>query len=531
MKPCDHLPQYLDGRLERAGREYFESHLGICSDCRKLTDLWVCSKNVLKNEAGERQRYLVPTDDEASRLVQRAQLDASSRGFFSVRVLVPLTACVSFAAAFFIATYFSFSSASSSVPQIGAPLHTALVEKARPVESAEELPADSLTLEYETKQYGRTTGRLGNDRFGLAAMSKIHVVSTEGMTTLLQLDHGVAAFSVSKRKGGRKFVVQAGDYRVEVVGTRFTVDHSDEGIRVAVTEGIVAVSEKSGRKWRLTGGEALTASPDGSAERTMADREEIEETARLLDETAVDESALATLTPVPQIETGRASISPKRAFGAVVKRRSALMQKTTPIIGTQLSAQSAAREDTLDGQTNTGATKSADVVENPKPESPHLDSEPQGIDLWRRWVLEGRFEAAETALDDHLSEHPMDTDAYSLLADCRRKAGKYIEAVETYKKLTAIAGDYQANRARFKAGVLLQENLKNHLGAAAIFDEYLSTGKGTPLLRAKAAIRLASSLIELGETERAKKLLSKIVDDYGGSSVAIQAREVLNKIN
>lgn len=523
MKPCDHLPQYLDGRLERAGREYFESHLHICADCRKLADVWVCTKNALRNEAEERRLHLVPTDEEASRLVQRAQLEASSRGFFSVRVLVPLTACVSFALAFVLAS--KLDDFGTSIPE------TSMHREAKatlPV-SEGEASFKKPPLEYETKKDGRTTGRFGNDRFGLAAQSKLRVVSTEGKTTLLRLDYGIAAFSVAKRKGGRKFVVEAGDYRVEVVGTRFTVDRSGDGVRVSVTEGVVAVSENGGRKWRLAAGDALSVAPGAAPEHIAADEEEIEKTARLLGETAecdIHDALLASATDTMSFEIpkkGKASAlsntSRRRSKGHRKAQGETSLSLHEDAEGPRRAASSAKPE------TNGAAQGEAQTSVSPD------ESAPKGMDLWRQWILEGRFEVAEAALSEHLSGRPLDTEAYSLLADCRRKAGKYAQAVEIYKKLTAIAGEYQANRARFKAGVLMQEKLKNHLGAAAIFDEYLATGKGTPLLRAKAAIRLAGSLIELGEVERAGKLLRRIADDYSGSSVAIQAREMLKKID
>ena len=118
----------------------------------------------------------------------------------------------------------------------------------------------------------------------------------------------------------------------------------------------------------------------------------------------------------------------------------------------------------------------------------------------------------------------------SLLADCRRKAGKYNDALETYKKLMMIAGEKQANRARFKAAVLTQEQLGNHYGAATLFEEYLSSNQGSPLLRAKAKVRLARSLIALGEKTRAKRLLEQVIREHGGSSAAIQAREILDRL-
>jgi TolA-binding protein len=153
-----------------------------------------------------------------------------------------------------------------------------------------------------------------------------------------------------------------------------------------------------------------------------------------------------------------------------------------------------------------------------------------GIEQWRQWVLEGKLREAEIELRLYLKQHPLDTEAHSLLADCQRKAGKFSDAVETYKNLIAIGSVSQANRARFKAGVLLQEKLRDHFGAASIFEEYLAAGNSSPLLKAKALVRLARSLIALNEKHRAKMLLERVISDHSGTSAAINAREILEQI-
>jgi tetratricopeptide (TPR) repeat protein len=521
MTPCDHLPHYLDGRLERAGREYFETHLDACPDCRKLMNVWACTKNVLKNEARHRQKYLTPTDEEASRLVQRAVLEASSRGFFSVRVLVPLTACVSFALAFVLASQLN-KAATPTTSSLPSPQFAAAGVSFDAL-SAAASPA----IEYETKADGRTIGRLGNDRFGLAAMSKLRVLSTEGKTTLLRIERGVAAFSVSKRFGGRQFIVEASDYRVVVVGTKFTVDNGDSGIRVSVVEGVVKVLENAGREWRLSAGEVLSVLPDGTADRATADLAETQETARLLGEIEVDSVKTAVSEAGEEGETMLFEPSSKATASLGLKRRFATTELKPHNLHKSQSEETAKLDNAVSIQPAADATLPAQ-----SPTEPLLpEKAAPGMDLWRQWVLQGRFGEAESALAGYLTEHPVDPEGYSLLADCQRKAGKYADAVETYKKLTVFASENQANRARFMAGVLMQENLKNHLGAAAIFDDYLSTGKGTPILRAKASVRLASSLIELGEFDRARQLLRRIADDYSGTSIGVEARDMLDKID
>jgi TolA-binding protein len=484
-----------------------------------VVNAWFSAKNGLKNEALERRRRLTPTEDEAAKLVEWAVLDQSSRGIGSVKVLVPFTAAVSFALAFWLGMYWT-DTESAALQYEAATQNNDENATSSPVQSS--LEKQDTQLEYETDVSGHTVGRLGSDRFGLAPSSKLTVLSNAGKDTVLRLEKGQACFDVSPREDGERFIVESGAYRVLVVGTRFSVNARKDEVRVAVVEGIVEVAEKGGRGWRLVAGEALSVKVNGKAERSEGNGGEATAMAKLLGERPFEQVSVND-TSQNQAEMTFDDLRAKRPIRRKRLGRRHRRSKALPL-----------REDvteTIYLETNTpeDANTAEEKVKNDLP----LNQEPvrEGVDLWRQWVLSGRLEAAEAALVAHLENNPVDTDAYSLLADCRRKAGKYAEAVETYKKLTAIAGEYQANRARFKAGVLMQENLKNHLAAAAIFDEYLATGKGTPLLRAKATVRLARSLIRLGEIDRARILLRRVIDGYSGSSVAIQAREILNDID
>ena len=523
MKPCEHLSPYLDGRLERAGRDYFESHLHICSNCRDVVNAWMCAKNGLRNEANVRRKTLTPTDEEAAKLVEWAILEQSSRGVGSIKIWVPITAALSFVVAFWLGSaWMAPSDTESSLPSNPVEM-SSQISRTEPL----AVPQAPVGVTYETTEDGHTTFKLGRDRFGLAPTSKLSVVAIKDKETVLDLESGAAVFQVSPRKGGRRFIVRAGNYRVLVVGTRFSVNRVDNGVRVSVLEGVVQVSEKGGRGWRLKAGDALSVVDGKDKVLKPNSAVEAETMARLLGELPLskeqpktqiaDETAVSMSFEVDEAAHPKRRHIQKRKWQTWRKRKAVRKQVVPPIYLEE-----------SDNEPDAVENKEADVQALPIEQQ---EPEEAGVDLWRQWILDGKLQDAEAALVAHLEENPVDTDAYSLLADCRRKAGKYYGAIETYKKLTAIAGEHQANRARFKAGVLMQENLKNHLGAAAIFDEYLATGKGTPLLRAKATVRLAQSLIVLGELERAKMLLHRIIEGYGGSSVAIQARDMLDKLD
>ncbi len=534
MKPCEHLSHYLDGRLERAGRDYFEEHLGVCSDCQKVVNTWIGTKAGLRKEAVVRVKGLTPTVEEAARLAERAELDRAARwSWWNVRGYYPIavTACVSFVLAGALVVNVFDTPDESRTDQ-------------RPVVT--EASILGRMVKYEATLNGNTIGKLGKDSFGLRPSSLISVVSADEKTTRLNLEKGAAAFSVASRSHGRNFVVEAGKFDVKVVGTKFSVDRgADDGVRVSVVEGKVEVEDGNGTVWRIDAGETLFVTNSGKVDRNPATKDETAMVSWMLGEstfpataaaaragnadddaangelamvfdTPPDDTIVQQAAPIPADRVGRPAAQGKGTLRTAVGRKPQAELTDLPIL------EQHEPEETPEAQEveETAEGKDEDGLE--------LESGLNGVALWRQWVLEGRLTEAEDALHRHLKSHSIDTEAMSLLADCRRKAGKYNDALETYKKLMMIAGEKQANRARFKAGVLMQEQLGNHYGAANLFEEYLASNQGSPLLRAKATVRLARSLVALGEKARAKKLLDQVMRNHGGSSAAIQAREILD---
>lgn len=81
----------------------------------------------------------------------------------------------------------------------------------------------------------------------------------------LRLVAGRAQFDVVKNRS-REFVVEAGDYRVTVVGTLFAVEHFERRLEVSVVEGTVRVDGPSGVRMLVAG---ETASFDANAEQAQ----------------------------------------------------------------------------------------------------------------------------------------------------------------------------------------------------------------------------------------------------------------------
>lgn len=82
----------------------------------------------------------------------------------------------------------------------------------------------------------------------------------------IALDRGQAWFQVAKDKQ-RPFIVDAGIAKVQAVGTAFSVTRTDAGVRIAVTEGRVAIwaSDASGAVSILEAGQFAAFRGDGAA--------------------------------------------------------------------------------------------------------------------------------------------------------------------------------------------------------------------------------------------------------------------------
>lgn len=86
-------------------------------------------------------------------------------------------------------------------------------------------------------QFGQASG------LALGPRSSLKVVRLDAQVIELAVD-GVVDIDVGPRGPGERFVVTAGDYAIEVRGTRFTVTHDGRGTRVACRHGLVAVRDR-----------------------------------------------------------------------------------------------------------------------------------------------------------------------------------------------------------------------------------------------------------------------------------------------
>ncbi len=152
-----------------------------------------------------------------------------------------------------------------------------------------------------------------------------------------------------------------------------------------------------------------------------------------------------------------------------------------------------------------------------------------GVGQWRRWVIEGQIPEAIEALSKHLKKSPMDYDAWWLLGDCYRKTRKWKEALASYEEVIQMAPEAIANRARFRAGVILQDRLGDPASAAKHFAKYLKRGQGATLAP-EVMLRLAMTHQTLGNQAEAVRLLEELKTKFGGTEAAKRADERLSPI-
>jgi Tfp pilus assembly protein FimV len=95
-------------------------------------------------------------------------------------------------------------------------------------------------------------------------------------------------------------------------------------------------------------------------------------------------------------------------------------------------------------------------------------------------------------------------------------------------RVIALGGPKSANSARFQASVLLQDKLSDPGRAATLLEEYL---RGPALLEAEALVRLARARIDLGQRDRARSLLERVVAEHRGTAAAIRAGRLLNNLD
>ncbi len=289
--------------------------------------------------------------------------------------------------------------------------------------------------------------------------SRLRVETAQLPAREVRLDAGTVGFDVAPLRTGETFEVVAGSYRIRVVGTQFTVDLADRD------EGEVqvyrGVVDMSGpRHARLHAGE--TARWRGESLTLVS-------------------SAVGTNAP--------AMDSPPRDG------------PETPAV----PAQADADEDR--GVRHTPAARQATPT----------------FGALRALVLNGEYARAEQGLASHVVRSPRDAEAWLLLGDCRRKLRRYESSIEAYERAAAVGRSQEANRARFVAATVWQDDLGNGTKAIPLFERFLDSAARSEPLRAAAMLRLARAHRDGGDRATARTFARRVIAEFPGSPEALRA--------
>lgn len=484
MNPCKLDTDYLNGHLSPERARLFEAHLSSCERCREKVTSWRTFERSLRKWAGNQVRR-PPTVADAERLMERA----CPRPLFTIRPVTAvawasgLAACAALAWLHVPADKTDVE-ARSSVP---VPV-VALVpdgELFKPI----PFPAEKTDL-CGASASEKIVADIGGDRVGVSPGGKVRVLEAVDGTVRLALLKGSVACQVTPRRDGGEFVVEVGDYRVKVIGTKFQVTRSEgNGVSVMVERGKVEVSSSSGVTWYLGPNDAFAVSSDGQVLPKRAEAHEIAFLNNLLSvQPSVEEvvslsppdiSARLQLGPAPDVrESPDTAVEPPRSRE---KRKLKKME-------------------------NEG-----------------------DLALWREWVLNGRAAEARTAMERHLSQNPTDAETWALLADCRRKGGSWHSAISAYERVRTHGSLKESSHATFMMATIHQKHLGNHVRAIELFSDYKHSEGVSRESRDLTDVHIARSMIAVGRTLEAKTLLEAVVARQGSSFVAANAKKLLQK--
>lgn len=505
MTECTDLQHYLNGELAAQEQYLFEMHLADCAACASDVRAWQKIRQTIQQDAA-RRAFRTPAQDH----VQRYRLEATFAGH---RSLVPLkrNPILLFAAVAIIACGLAglglyWSRAEQNIgPDIASSPSSVHITRFR-ADGTIFQSVENRERELSANANEQLLATVGADRIAVAPNGKMTVHSRKQQATGLAVRDGWIACSVSKRSAHRRFVTQTWDNRfsVEVKGTRFGVqyrpsptvpDHSPL-FQVAVTEGVVAVKEQQLRQWTLTAGNQLVVRADGTASVSAISNRHRTIVTSLLNPTSVAPDWTTLLEEAP-------AQLPEHSFG----NRTAT---SSPAKKTNRSDLRPAAPEAI----TTDATTT--------------DTLPNFIIEMKHWIGIGRHGDAIRAIEKRLVTDSTNSELWRLLAESRRKSGNYQEAVAAYHQVVEFATPQVANAARYKLGLMYQNELNQPANAIPYFTGYLANE--SRLLRAEALYHLAKAEYSTGNKTRATGHLKEVIGEHSATAAAVKAKKLLRKI-
>jgi len=477
---CSKRESYLDRSLSPVQLAAFEEHLQGCATCTPEVRSWQTASDLLA-EWGEDRVGPTYRSDGSQRQADMILARHRERRGQRRRAVVSLGLAA--AASFFLALLLVGSPEPSQVA-----LETEVIYREG---ASSELKEDVLAVFGR----GRLVARLGDDRIGLGDEASVRILGASAGETQLRLERGSLGVDAARRGESERLLVQAGQYRVMVVGTRFRVRHPENGgFQVAVDEGTVEVSGP-GQRWWLDAGKSLEADSAGMLvvrERSSSD---------------VELRRLLSPMSIPQLGTA---------------------ESLAPTDGAETSPPAMVAEPS-DSTAPLPAPAPAALPKVPavRPVAPPPVAGPDLASL-RAQLARGGANEVIAVLEEHLEKAPQSGKAWRLLATARRKAGDLPGAVSAYRQVVEFGSAAEAARARYEAARLLQGLPGGHDEALALFEALLATPAALPGLQPEIRLHLSRSLRATGRGAEAEAMLQELIARWPATAAAEVARGELS---
>lgn len=508
MNTCQLLNEYLDGRLSRDSSVRFERHLTECADCALKAQDWQTASRLIKQDAVDlaaRQTQKIEQERQwvESNFEQRSSLPWWRPTRVGTRSVFAAAAAVAALIVGGVLIY-RHQATAAVAPTSPSTIRTTYFHRDGAVRKT-MTPSTGTTILSNNDE--RALSEIESDLVALGPGGKLSSKEADTKTTDLVLNRGFAAYHVSKREKNGRFLTHTADNRftIEVKGTRFGVHYPAGAARgsndrsfalqVAVTEGAVWVTEGQDRPWTIIAGQQLTIQNDGTA---LTDAISIENRNRINALLSVDPS-----TPFPEEDVQNT-------------------EADHPESGRHHVASSVFHN--KGGPHRPQQNRPRGEVSLQKPVPPRAS-----LLQIKQWIAGGQCQKAIPTIEQRLTEEGQNSELWRLLAECRRKGGRYRDAVAAYRKVIELAPTPVAMAARFKTGLIYQNHLGRPADAVDQFSKYLA-GKGPKLLRAEALLHLGEAELSLGHHLEARAYLNEVVEKHGATAAAVKARKRLQAL-
>ena len=173
--------------------------------------------------------------------------------------------------------------------------------------------------------------------------------------------------------------------------------------------------------------------------------------------------------------------------------------------------------------------RSAPLPEPPPPAPTALAPPPArgpDIDDLRGLLIAGSLDEARAGLEGAVQADPSNTEAWTLLATARRKAGDDAEAVDAWLMVAEQTRGAAMIRARYEAASLMEE--AGRLGdALPLLEQIVADVDLPPALEPDARLRLGRILLDQGQPLAGRLQLEEVIQRFPGTGPATAAAALL----